>query len=123
MAEKLFGTDGVRGVANVYPLTADFAMKLAQASAVVMCGNKKKIAIGKDTRVSADMLEAGLIAGFTSLGVDVIKLGVLPTPAVTMLTPDLGVDMAVMITASHNPYQDNGIKLIAIFKSFLPDGN
>lgn len=113
MANKLFGTDGVRGVANVYPMTADFAMKLAMAAGELVCKGKKKAAIGRDTRVSGEMLEAALTAGFTAAGVDVVRLGVLPTPAVTTLTPDLGVDMAVMITASHNPYYDNGIKLVA----------
>lgn len=113
MANKLFGTDGVRGVANVYPMTADFAMKLAMAAGELVCKGKKKAAIGRDTRVSGEMLEAALAAGFTAAGVDVVRLGVLPTPAVTTLTPGLGVDMAVMITASHNPYYDNGIKLVA----------
>ena len=113
MANKLFGTDGVRGVANVYPMTVDFAMKLAMAAGELVCNGKKKAAIGRDTRVSGEMLEAALAAGFTAAGVDVVRLGVLPTPAVTTLTPDLGVDMAVMITASHNPYYDNGIKLVA----------
>ena len=113
MANKLFGTDGVRGVANQYPMTADFAMKLAMAAGEIVCNKKKRVAIGKDTRISGDMLEAAMAAGFASLGVDVVRLGVLPTPAVTTLTPDLNVDMSVMITASHNPYYDNGIKLIA----------
>lgn len=113
MGSKLFGTDGVRGVANVYPMTAEFAFDLAMACAKLVAGVKKKVAIAKDTRVSGDMLEAALIAGFTAQGVDVIRLGVIPTPALTFLTPSLDVDMAVMITASHNPYHDNGIKLVA----------
>ena len=121
MAEKLFGTDGVRGVANIFPMTVDFALKLAQGAAAVMCGNKKRVVIGKDTRVSGDMLEAALVAGFNAAGVDVIRLGVLPTPAVTMLTPEMDVDMAVMITASHNPYHDNGIKLIGADGNKLSD--
>lgn len=112
MGSRLFGTDGVRGVANVYPMTADFAFKLGVACAGLICDKRKKVAIAKDTRISGDMLEAALIAGFTSCGVDVIKLGVLPTPALTTVTENLGVDMAVMITASHNPFYDNGIKLI-----------
>ncbi|MGN0914568.1 MAG: phosphoglucosamine mutase [Alphaproteobacteria bacterium] len=112
MGNKLFGTDGVRGVANVYPMTAEFAFSLARACADLVCTKRKKAAIAKDTRVSGDMLEAAMIAGFTSQGVDVVKLGVLPTPALTMVTDSLGVDMAVMITASHNPFHDNGIKLI-----------
>lgn len=110
---KWFGTDGVRGVANVFPMTADFAMRLGMAAGKAVCVNKQKAAIAKDTRISGDMLEAALIAGLTSQGIDVVCLGVLPTPAVTTLTPSLDVDMAFMITASHNPYHDNGIKLIA----------
>ncbi len=112
MENKLFGTDGVRGVANVYPMTAEFAFSLARACADLVCTKRKKAAIAKDTRVSGDMLEAAMIAGFTSQGVDVVKLGVMPTPALTTVTDSLGVDMAVMITASHNPFHDNGIKLI-----------
>ena len=113
MAEnKWFGTDGVRGVANEFPMTVDFALKLGKAAAKLLCKNNKKVAIAKDTRISGDMLEASLAAGFMAQGVDVILLGVLPTPALTTMVPTLEVDMAVMITASHNPYQDNGIKLI-----------
>ena len=112
MGNKLFGTDGVRGVANQYPMTIKFAMNLAQACAVLVCKDKKKVAIAKDTRISGDMLEAALTAGFTAQGVDVLKLGILPTPALTTVTDSLGVDMSVMITASHNPFHDNGIKLI-----------
>ena len=110
---KWFGTDGVRGVANEFPMTADFALKLAMAAAELVCNDKKRVAIAKDTRVSGDMLEAALIAGFTSKGVDVIRLGIIPTPAVTTFVSELNVDMALMITASHNPYYDNGIKLIS----------
>lgn len=112
-SNKWFGTDGVRGVANEFPMVPDFVMKLAMACAVSVCVNNKKVAIAKDTRISGDMLEAALIAGFTSQGIDVIRLGIIPTPAVTTFVSELGVDMAVMITASHNPYHDNGIKLIA----------
>lgn len=112
-SNKWFGTDGVRGVANEFPMVPDFAMKLAMACAQKVCVGHKKVAIAKDTRISGDMLEASLIAGFTAQGVDVIRLGIIPTPAVTTFVSELGVDMAVMITASHNPYYDNGIKLIA----------
>ena len=111
MTNKLFGTDGVRGVANVYPMTATFAFELAKVLSV-FCNKNKKVAIGKDTRVSGDMIEAALCAGFTSYGVSVECLGVVPTPLLTLMTPTLDIDMALMITASHNPYQDNGIKLI-----------
>lgn len=112
MGNKLFGTDGVRGVANIYPMTVDFAVDLAKACAQLVAQTQKRVAIAKDTRISGDMLEAALVAGFTSQGVDVILLDVIPTPALTFLTPQLDIDMAVMITASHNPYHDNGIKLI-----------
>ena len=113
MCAKLFGTDGVRGKANIYPMTAEFALKLATAAGQLICHKEHRVAIGRDTRLSGEMLEAAMIAGFTSAGIDVVRLGVLPTPAVTTLTPDLNVDMSVMITASHNPWHDNGIKLIA----------
>lgn len=113
MGAKLFGTDGVRGKANIYPMTAEFALRLATAAGQLVCNKERRVAIGRDTRLSGEMLEAAMIAGFTSAGIDVIRLGVLPTPAVTTLTPDLKVDMSVMITASHNPWHDNGIKLIA----------
>ncbi len=112
MTGKLFGTDGVRGVANVYPMTVDFAMSLAMAAAQQICLEKKRVAIAKDTRLSSDMLEAAMIAGFAAQGIDILQMGVIPTPALTVLTPKLDVDMSVMITASHNPYTDNGIKLI-----------
>ncbi|MBR6663380.1 MAG: phosphoglucosamine mutase [Alphaproteobacteria bacterium] len=118
---KWFGTDGVRGKANTFPMTVDFTTKLGMAAGQLICTSKHRVAIAKDTRISGDMLEAALIAGFTSQGVDVIKLGVIPTPALTTLTPELDVDMSVMITASHNPYQDNGIKLISADGSKFSD--
>ncbi len=112
MTNNLFGTDGIRGVANEFPMTVEVALRLAQVLSKIVCTNTKRVAIAKDTRVSGNMLESALIAGFTSMGVDVVKMGIVPTPLVTAQTPNLGVDMSVMITASHNPYQDNGIKLI-----------
>lgn len=112
MGNKLFGTDGVRGIANEFPMTAEFAFRLAQTLGQLVCSQKKRAAIAKDTRLSGDMLEVAMAAGFTSMGVDVIKLGVVPTPLLTSQTANLNVDIAVMITASHNPYHDNGIKLI-----------
>lgn len=112
MSDKLFGTDGIRGVANEFPMTAEVSFRLAQVLSTIVCTNTKRVAIAKDTRISGDMLESALIAGFTSMGIDVIKMGVVPTPLVTAQVSNLNVDMAVMITASHNPYQDNGIKLI-----------
>ncbi|MBP5698505.1 MAG: phosphoglucosamine mutase [Alphaproteobacteria bacterium] len=121
MVNKLFGTDGVRGVANLYPINAEFAFDLAEVLSKNACLQKKKVAIGKDTRISGDMLESALTAGFTSNGVSVISLGVVPTPLVTLMTPSLDIDMAIMITASHNPYQDNGIKLIDQSGDKFPD--
>lgn len=111
MADKLFGTDGVRGKANVYPMTSDFALKLGKALGTIL-KNGANVAIGKDTRISGDMLEAALTAGLTSMGANVEALGVMPTPTVAMLTPRLRADMSIVISASHNPYYDNGIKLI-----------
>ena len=112
MADKLFGTDGVRGIANEAPLNIQFCIRLADILSLHFCTQKHKVAIARDTRISGQMLFSALAAGFTAQGVDVIDLGVIPTPLCTTLTPQLDVDMALMITASHNPYRDNGIKLI-----------
>ena len=112
MSHHLFGTDGVRGVAGTFPMTPEFAFRLAEVLSTLVCLNQKRVAIAKDTRVSSYMLEAALTAGFTSMGIDVIKMRVVPTPLMTAQIIDLNVDMGIMITASHNPYQDNGIKLI-----------
>ncbi|ACL69013.1 phosphoglucomutase/phosphomannomutase alpha/beta/alpha domain I [Halothermothrix orenii] len=111
---KLFGTDGVRGVANK-ELTGELAYKLGRAGGYYLTrdykgGKKPVVLIGKDTRISGDMLEAGLVAGLTSAGIDVIKLGIIPTPGVSFLTSSLDVQGGVMISASHNPIADNGIK-------------
>ena len=112
MSDKLFGTDGIRGVANVYPLTIDFCSRTAVALSQTICNKQNRVAIARDTRISGNMLFNALSAGFTSQGVDVIDLGVIPTPLCTTATPALEVDMSIMITASHNPYRDNGLKLI-----------
>ena len=112
MADKLFGTDGMRGIANTYPLTIDFCLKLGNILGTHFCNNKHRIAIARDTRISGTMLFSALAAGLTAQGTDVLDLGVIPTPLCTTLTPDLDVDMSIMITASHNHYQDNGLKLI-----------
>ena len=111
---RLFGTDGVRGVAN-RELTPELALQLGRAGAVVLAekSGRPKILIGKDTRISGDMLEAALIAGTTSTGTDVYLLGVVPTPAVAYLTKLLKADAGIMISASHNPVDDNGIKFFA----------
>ncbi|MEP1934154.1 MAG: phosphoglucosamine mutase [Roseibium sp.] len=118
MMRKFFGTDGIRGQANTYPMTAEMALKVGMAAGLVFKngGHRHRVVIGKDTRLSGYMIENALVAGFTSVGMDVFLLGPLPTPAVAMLTRSLRTDLGVMISASHNPYQDNGIKF------FGPDG-
>ena len=118
MTRKLFGTDGVRGTANVEPMTAETAMRLGMAAGArfARASQHNTVVIGKDTRLSGYMLEPALTAGFISVGMDVVLLGPLPTPAVAMLTRSLRADLGVMISASHNHYVDNGIKL------FGPDG-
>lgn len=116
MTRKYFGTDGIRGKANTFPMTADMALKVAMATALVLkqddaSGDQRRAVIGKDTRLSGYMLEQALAAGFEAMGVDVLFVGPLPTPAVAMLTRSMRADIGVMISASHNPYEDNGIKL------------
>src|SRR5213080_513829 len=118
MTRKLFGTDGVRGTANKEPITARTALELALAAgAQFRRGHHRHLAvIGKDTRLSGYLLEPALTAGFITMGMDVVLVGPLPTPAIAMLTRSLRADIGVVISASHNPYADNGIKL------FGPDG-
>ncbi|MFA5040760.1 MAG: phosphoglucosamine mutase [Bdellovibrionales bacterium] len=118
MKRKYFGTDGIRGSANTEPMTAETVLRVAMAAASLFKrGNyRHRVVIGKDTRLSGYMLEPALTAGFIAKGMDVTLLGPLPTPAISMLTKSLRADLGVMISASHNPYQDNGIKL------FGPDG-
>ncbi len=116
MTKKYFGTDGIRGEANSFPMTAEIALKVAMAAAIVLkkAGSSKshnKVVIGKDTRLSGYMIEQAMAAGFTAMGMEVILVGPIPTPAIAILTRSLRADMGVMITASHNPYKDNGIKL------------
>src|SRR5579863_5259891 len=117
MARKHFGTDGIRGRANSQ-ITADIALKVGQAAGVAFRRgeHRHRVVIGKDTRLSSYMIEYALVAGFASVGADVLLLGPVPTPAVAMLTRSMRCDLGVMISASHNPYEDNGIKL------FGPDG-
>ena len=119
MSRKFFGTDGIRGIANREPMTATTALALAAAAGGYFRrgAHRHRVVIGKDTRLSGYLLEPALTAGFVSMGMDVILVGPLPTPAIGMLTPSLRADLGVMISASHNAYQDNGIKL------FGPDGN
>jgi phosphoglucosamine mutase len=118
MSRKLFGTDGIRGLANAEPMTAEVALKVGMAAGELFTNgdHRHRVVIGKDTRLSGYMIESALVSGFTSVGMDVFQLGPMPTPAVAMLTRSLRADLGVMISASHNPYCDNGIKL------FGPDG-
>ncbi len=118
MARKFFGTDGIRGRTNSDVMTSQMAMKVGQAAgAHFMRGkHRHRVVIGKDTRLSGYMIESALVAGFTSVGMDVIMTGPIPTPAIALLTREMRADLGVMISASHNPYEDNGVKL------FGPDG-
>lgn len=118
MSKKYFGTDGVRGLTNAFPMTAETALRLGKAAGRYFSrrSGRHSVVIGKDTRLSGYMIESALVAGFTSVGMDVFQFGPLPTPAVSQMTRSLRADLGVMITASHNPYHDNGIKL------FGPDG-
>src|SRR3954452_8370075 len=113
MSRRYFGTDGIRGLANRTPMTSEVALKVGMAAGkVFQTGNyRHRVVIGKDTRLSGYMLEAALMSGFTAVGMDVFLLGPMPTPAVAMLTTSLRADLGVMISASHNPFADNGIKL------------
>jgi len=118
MARKYFGTDGIRGATNQGAMTAAMAMKVGMAAGAYFLrgDHRHRVVIGKDTRLSGYMLESALVAGFTSVGMDVVMVGPMPTPAVAMLTASMRADIGVMISASHNPFADNGIKL------FGPDG-
>jgi phosphoglucosamine mutase len=119
MARKYFGTDGIRGLANRSPMTSEVALRMGMAAGKLFSnggGRPHRVVIGKDTRLSGYMIESALMSGFTAVGMDVFLLGPMPTPAVAMLTRSLRADLGVMISASHNPYRDNGIKL------FDPDG-
>ena len=118
MARRYFGTDGIRGLANSPPMTSEIALKVGMAAGKLFSSgqHRHRVVIGKDTRLSGYMIESALMSGFTAVGMDVFLLGPMPTPAVAMLTRSLRADLGVMISASHNPYEDNGIKL------FDPDG-
>ena len=120
---RLFGTDGARGVANT-ELTCELAMNIGRAAAMVLTEQSDKkpvVIIGKDTRLSSDMLEGAIIAGLCSVGADVITLGVVPTPAVALLVRKYNADAGIMISASHNPYEFNGIKIFSSTGFKLPD--
>ena len=118
MTRRLFGTDGIRGTANAEPMTAETVLRLGQAAGLLFTrgAHRHRVVIGKDTRLSGYMLEPALVAGFIASGMDVVLVGPLPTPAIAMLTRSLRADLGVMISASHNTFEDNGIKL------FGPDG-
>ena len=118
MKRKYFGTDGIRGCANMGHMNAEIAMKVGMAAGKLFTNGKHqhKVVIGKDTRLSGYMIESALVSGFTAVGMNVLQLGPMPTPAVAMLTRSMRADIGVMISASHNPFEDNGIKL------FGPDG-
>jgi phosphoglucosamine mutase len=118
MTRKFFGTDGIRGTTNSEPMTAETALRVGQAAGAhfLRGDHRHRVVIGKDTRLSGYMMESAMVAGFTSVGMDVVLLGPMPTPAVAMLTLSMRADIGVMISASHNPFADNGIKL------FGPDG-
>src|SRR5881398_4068443 len=118
MTRKFFGTDGIRGTTNRDPMTAQMALSVGMAAGAhfLRGDHRHRVVIGKDTRLSGYMMESAMVAGFTSVGMDVVLLGPMPTPAVAMLTRSMRADLGVMISASHNPYDDNGIKL------FGPDG-
>jgi len=128
---RLFGTDGVRGVANIEPVTAETALKLGRAAAHIFAdssgrpshhGDRRRIVLGKDTRLSGYMLENAMVAGITSLGVDVLIIGPLPTPGVAYITRSLRADAGIVLSASHNPYEDNGIKFFGHDGYKLDDG-
>jgi phosphoglucosamine mutase len=118
MSKNYFGTDGIRGLTNQHPMTAEIAMRVGQAAGrhFLRGDHRHRVVIGKDTRLSGYMMENALVAGFTSVGMDVVQVGPMPTPAVALLTRSMRADLGVMISASHNPFYDNGIKL------FGPDG-
>ncbi|HEX5774095.1 MAG TPA: phosphoglucosamine mutase, partial [Geomobilimonas sp.] len=121
--KKLFGTDGVRGVANVYPMTSEMAMQIGRAAAYIFKNGRQRhrIVIGKDTRLSGYMLENALVAGICSMGVDVLIVGPLPTPGIANITSSMRADAGVVISASHNAFQDNGIKFFSRDGFKLPD--
>src|SRR5205085_10587157 len=118
MTRRRFWTDGLRGYAKGPPMTSEIALRVAMAAGQLFanCQRRHRVVLGKDTRLSGYMIESALMSGFTAVGMDVFLPGPMPTPAVAMLTRSLRADLGVMISASHNPYEDNGIKL------FDPDG-
>jgi phosphoglucosamine mutase len=120
---RLFGTDGIRGVANIHPMTTEMAMQVGRGTAYIFKNEKRRhrIVIGKDTRLSGYMLENALVAGICSMGVDVLLVGPLPTPGIAFITTSMRADAGIVISASHNPFQDNGIKIFSGDGFKLPD--
>lgn len=123
MHQRLFGTDGLRGHVNAYPLTADMALRLGLAAGTLFRDGQRrhKVIIGKDTRLSGYVFESALTAGLCAAGMDVFQVGPLPTPAIAFLTRNMRADLGVVISASHNPYDDNGIKFFDRDGFKLPD--
>src|SRR5258705_12732610 len=114
MMRRYFGTEGIRGLANSPPMTSEIALKVGMAAGKLFSHDQRRhrVVIGKDTRLSGYMIESALMSGFTAVGMDVFLLGPMPTPAVAMLTRSLRADLGGMISASHHPYEDDGIKLV-----------
>jgi phosphoglucosamine mutase len=112
---RLFGTDGIRGVANLHPMTAETALAVGRATATVVRrhSGRHRVLIGKDTRLSGYMLETALTSGICSAGADVLLVGPIPTPGIAFLTRSMRADAGIVISASHNPYRDNGIKIFS----------
>src|SRR4030065_1862136 len=123
MTRKLFGTDGIRGIANAEPMTGELAMQLGRAIAHIFkeVEGRHRIVVGKDTRLSGYMLETALASGICSMGGDVLLVGPLPTPGIAFITVDMRADAGVVISASHNPFSDNGIKIFSGNGFKLPD--
>src|SRR4030067_220757 len=121
--KRLFGTDGVRGVANIEPMTSEMALQLGRAIAYIFKqeARRHRIVIGKDTRLSGYMLESAMMAGICSMGADTVIVGHLPTPGIAFITSSMRADAGVVISASHNAYQDNGIKVFSRDGLKLPD--
>lgn len=120
---RLFGTDGIRGKANEYPMTAEIALQVGRATALMFKrrGHVSRIVVGKDTRVSGDMIESALAAGICSMGVNVLRVGILPTPGIAFLAGSMRADAGIVVSASHNPFYDNGIKIFSGGGFKLPD--
>jgi phosphoglucosamine mutase len=120
---KLFGTDGVRGITNQEPMTSEIALKVGQAVAHLARkdGGQTRVVVGKDTRLSGYMLESALVSGLTSMGADVILVGPMPTPGIDFIAENMDAECGIVISASHNPFEDNGIKIFFVGEGKLTD--